>query len=379
MELQNETVCLYALSLIPGVGSLTARRLYDLVGSAEEIFTSSSSLIHRNPRFWDRIQNAIASGNVLVRARQDLQRASDKGIGIIPFHSPDYPHRLRACVDAPLILFAQGNLNALKNKVLLSVVGTRQCDAYGRDMTQRLLGQLKEAIGSYTVVSGLAYGIDIAAHRAALAHDLPTIAVLGHGLDRIYPSVHRNTAMEMLHQGALLSEYDLGTAPDRFHFVNRNRIVAGVSDATLVVQSAEKGGSLITARLAFGYDRSVFAVPGRLTDPLSEGCNRLIAQNMAASALSGQEIAMEAGWKIIQQESQPTPEVVPTLPLEDPQAESPQEQILQLIRQEEGVMIDDLCYRLGLNIQDVSLCLFHLEMQGVVQTAPGGLYIPKFS
>lgn len=291
----DERICCLALTCTPGLGVTGAYHLIKNMGSATAVFEQRKTLKALVPGLSGKVIQALAQPDIFSRAEKELDFCEKNHIHCLTFHDQDYPSRLRECADAPLALFFRGNanLNALH---IVSVVGTRQATPYGQDLCLRLIDDLHQLCPDVLVVSGLAYGIDIHAHRAALQHQLKTVGVLAHGLDRIYPAEHRKTAVHMLEQGGLLTEFMSRTTPDRQNFIRRNRIVAGMSDATIVVESAAKGGALITAELANEYHRDCFAFPGRCTDPYSAGCNLLIRNNQATLVTSAEDIVKAMNW-----------------------------------------------------------------------------------
>ena len=366
---QEETLCSIALTQIPGVGLISAHQLIKELGSAEAIFKNRKNLMEMVPGITGRLVERLDNVEAFRRAEIELTFAEKNQIACISFFDERYPSRLRECEDAPLCLFYRGNanLNALR---MVSMVGTRQVTPYGQDLCARFVADLAELCPGVVVVSGLAYGVDIHAHRAALQNGLPTIGVLAHGLDRIYPAVHRNTAAEMLNQGGLLTEFMSGTNPDRQNFVKRNRIVAGMCDATIVVESAAKGGALITAELAESYHRDCFAFPGRTTDEFSVGCNNLIRSNRAALITSAADFVEAMGWE-------PSPMQRPRAVQRElfPQLTEEEETIVQLLRKEsDGMQINTLVVAANIPIQRMSALLFELEMKGIVRALAGGVY-----
>ena len=306
MNYTDERICSIALTLCTGIGALTAHRLVQVAGSAAAVFSRREELARTCPDIQPAALKALDTPGIFARAEQELDFADKHGIACLTLQDDRYPTRLRQCEDAPLFLLysGTGNLNSLR---VVSMVGTRNATDYGRQWCNSFIRDLAALCPDLLVVSGLAYGIDIASHRAALAHHVPTVAVLAHGLDRIYPAIHRKTATEMLAQGGLLTEFLTGltefltgTEPERYNFLSRNRIVAGMADAVIVVESGRKGGSLITATLAEGYHRDCFAVPGRATDEHSAGCNRLIRDNKAAQQgrLGGERRGLRTGHEL---------------------------------------------------------------------------------
>lgn len=296
----DEQELLYTMALTMALRghSRSQRVLLDTLGSATAVFENRSETSKVFENVSSRATELLAAMPSFMRAcEEELAYARAHNIKLLAIQDEEhYPVRLRTCDDAPLILYYLGNAD-LNAKHIVSVVGTRRCSERGRDFCKNIGRQIAKRDSEALIVSGLAYGIDIAAHRAALDNGLPTVAVLAHGLDEIYPSVHRQTAIQMLERGGLLTEFTCRTPIDRLNFLQRNRIVAGMSDATVVVESPAKGGSLNTARLAADYHREVFAVPGRPSDLNSEGCNTLIKRNAATLMTSASEMMDELGWE----------------------------------------------------------------------------------
>ncbi|MDR3366063.1 MAG: DNA-processing protein DprA [Prevotellaceae bacterium] len=367
--MNNDLLYQIALTLIPGVGSITAKQLIAYCGNAEAVLTSSAQALLRIPDVGPSLSGAIASSKqtALNRAKEELEFMEKNGVQAFSFLDKGYPERLRNCEDSPLVLYAKGatDLNAAK---VISIVGTRNATAYGRQQCENLV---RDIAGLYAplVVSGLAFGIDVCAHRAALANGLPTVAVLGHGLDMIYPSQHANVAREMLQQGgALLSDFTSRCQMDPANFVKRNRIVAGMADATIVVESAERGGALITAGMAFDYARDVMAVPGRVGDKTSAGCLKLIKANKAALIESAADVAYNLGWDI----SKKSP-VQQSLFL--PELSGDEKQLLAFLSATEAQSIDVICRSTGLAMPKVSSSLLNLEFSGLVKALPGKMFL----
>ncbi len=368
----NEEECLYtlALSLTPGMMVAAKRRLKEEAGSAAEVFHRRKEWKERYPELPERFLSALNDSALLSRAEAELRFCHEKYIRPLLMDDPDYPSRLRECEDAPLMLFFRGSadLNALR---IVSMVGTRHATPYGQDVCDRFVRELSQRCPDVLIVSGLAYGIDIMAHRAALANGLKTIGVLAHGLDRIYPSVHRHTATQMVEQGGLLTEYPSGTNPDKQNFVARNRIVAGMADATIVVESAAKGGALITAGIAESYHRDCFAFPGRVSDEFSIGCHRLIQRNQAALLTTADDFIEAMGWDAAPLTKPQGPvqrELFPDL------NEAEQKVVNVLQQQEDGLTVNILTVRAGIPIDRLIALLFELEMKGVVRVLAGGVY-----
>ena len=367
--MEEELLCLMALTEIPGLGSVGIRNLLTVVGDATTVFRERTHLTDYIPKLNPRIIAALDAPEAFKIAEKEMRFVESNHIRCLTLQSEDYPSRLRECDDAPFLLFYRGNadLNALR---VINMVGTRHATDYGKGICASFLADLKTLVPDVLVVSGLAYGIDINAHRAALANQLDTVGVLAHGLDRIYPVVHRNTAAEMVSHGGLLTEYKSGTNPDRQNFVCRNRIVAGIADATIVVESAEKGGSLITAEIAESYHRDCFAFPGRTDDLYSKGCNALIASNRAALIQSAEDFVKAMCWETASVNKSPEAvqrQLFPNL--------TDEEQIVVGLLQSNGdLQINTLVVQANIPVYKMSAILFELEMKGVVRALAGGVY-----
>lgn len=350
-----------ALTLLNGLSRAAAARLYHHYGSGRAVYEQRGANAPDAPPVpadWTA---------ALVRAQEELDFCARHDISVLPYNDANYPARLRECPDAPLVLFYKGNADFNRNYVI-SVVGTRKISEAGKSLCQTFITKLKGLLPDALVVSGLAYGVDIHTHRACLAEGVDTVGVLAHGLDRLYPASHRDTAKKMLAAGGLLTEYVTTTVPDKGNFVRRNRIVAGLADATVVVESAIKGGALITARLAQDYNRDVFAFPGRVTDKYSEGCNALIRDNGAALVTSALDVVKALGWHVAPQKAQPVQrELFPQL--------SPEQQALcDALNTDDGRGLDELAIHLNWPVHRIAALLFDLEMTGVVRQMAGGRY-----
>jgi len=294
-----------------------------------------------------------------------------KGVRVLTLHDDNYPQRLRECEDAPLVLFTCGSAK-LNAKRIISVVGTRKCSEYGREMCHSLIADLKCQCPDVLVVSGLAYGIDICAHRAALENSMSTVGVLAHGLDMIYPSMHRQTAIDMIRQGGgLLTEYLTGTRPEKMNFVRRNRIVAGLCDACIVVESAEKGGSLITAELALDYNRDVFAFPGRTYDEQSKGCNALIRRHQATLITCAADLTELMGWADTQAKAS-TPQAIQKELFPDLTEE--EQALLNTLKNVDDKHINQIAIDANIPYSRASMILFDLEMKGLIRALGGARY-----
>ncbi|MBO4985486.1 MAG: DNA-processing protein DprA [Bacteroides sp.] len=365
----EERICCLALSLCNGVGAIGAKRLVEELGSATEVFRRRQELPKLLNGVGPALVKALDNPEAFRRAEREMAFVEKNKLGCYTLKDENYPSRLRECEDAPLVLFFKGNCD-LNRLHVINMVGTRQATEYGKQFCRDFLRDLAEQCPDVLVVSGLAYGIDIHAHRAALENGVSTVAVLAHGLDRIYPHVHRKTAIEMLEKGGLITEFLTETTPDRYNFVSRNRIVAGMADATIVVESAAKGGSLITADLAGGYNRDCFAVPGRATDAMSVGCNRLIRDNKASLIQSAEDFLQAMRWLPGQQASKPAA-VQRNLFLDLSEEE---QTIVNILTQHEELHINTLVVEANIPVNRMSALLFELEMKGVVKAMVGSNY-----
>jgi DNA processing protein len=350
--------------MIPGIGDARIKKLVAYCGGAKEVFFQSKTFLEKIPNIGGKIATSVSDKDVLVRAEKELLFSEKHKTEVISFLDESYPQRLKHCDDAPVVLYkkGQGSINPAR---CLSIVGTRNATREGKEFTEKLVEEI--ATANVTIVSGLAYGIDIAAHKASLKNNIPTIGCLAHGLDRIYPKLHEKTAKEMLENGALITDFPLGTNPDRENFPKRNRIVAGMADATIVVEAAAKGGALITAELANGYNRDVFAVPGRVSDQYSEGCNNLIKYLKAAMITSGKDVLRSMGWDDIA-EKKPQPQKKLLIDLTEDQ-----EKVVAVLQKQEHT-IDRLSVLAEMPMSKVATVLLELEFEGIVSTLPGKVY-----
>jgi DNA processing protein len=354
-----------AITLIPGVGSVNGKSLVAYCGGVKAVFMEKKRALLKIPGIGEQTINAIANHNVFGRAEEELAFIEKNKIAPLFYLDKEYPIRLKQCHDSPLMLYYKGTseLNAPK---VVAMVGTRKATEYGRDMCRKIIEGLVEQ--NVLIVSGLAYGIDTWSHKAALDNKLETIGVLGHGLDRIYPYANRALAEKMTESGGLLCEYMSNTMPDRENFPMRNRIIAGISDAVIVVEAGASGGALITAEIANSYNRDVFAVPGRLGDPHSEGCNKLIKINKAALIQSAKDISYLLNWN---DEKENKKSVQRQLFLDL----SPDEELIVSTLREKGDMeIDTLLLETLLMPAKAASVLLNLEFEGVIRCLPGKVY-----
>ncbi len=356
-----------ALSMVPGIGGVLARNLVAYVGSVEGIFSESVQRLKKIPGIGEVNAHRVREAGTLSRAAEELQFIEKNGIRAFFYLDDDYPHRFRNCPDAPVLFYYKGTANLDLPRVI-SIVGTRNATEYGRQMCDELLKELANRGYDLLVVSGLAYGIDIQAHKSSLKYNLPTVGVLGHGLDKLYPSEHARTAKAMLEKGGLLTDFPSKTKIDPPNFIRRNRLIAGLSDAVIVVESGEKGGALITADIASSYDRDVFAFPGRAGDIYSKGCNRLIKRNIAALIENVSDLEYLLGWEDSRKKDGP---VQRQLFVELTEG---QQKVVDQLRKEEKIHIDNLASDLGVAVRQLSSLLLELEFKGLIDVLPGNLY-----
>lgn len=356
------------LTMINGVGNILARQLLQVFGDAEAIFTEKRDRLEKVQGIGSAIAAEILRPDVLHRAEKELAFIEKNQIIPYFFTESNYPARLRECPDAPVLFYFKGDAD-LNAAHVLSIVGTRHITDYGKELTGKLIQELAVRFPDLLVVSGLAYGVDVCAHRNAMQQQLPTVGVLAHGLDRIYPPAHRTVAIEMLAQGGLLTDFPSGTTPDKVNFVKRNRIVAGLSDATVVIESAEKGGSLITADIAFSYGRDVFAFPGRTYDIRSKGCNDLIRTNKAGLITSADDLISAMRWDVHEKTTALPKQTQLLFPENDGK-----QKIMDTLAERQELHINELALLLNLPVQQLSTLLFEMEMDGMVKTMPGNRY-----
>ncbi len=365
--MNKESIYQIALTLVPKVGDVIAKKLIAYCGSAEAVFMEPRKNLMRIPGVGSVLANTIVSKDLLSAAEFELRFMEQNGVCPVYFKDDDYPFRLKQCVDSPIVLYQKGSEVNLNAKRIISIVGTRKATDYGLRITEQIVQDLSQ-LDDVLVVSGLAYGVDVAAHKACLKYNLPTIGVLAHGLDRMYPSVHKKISEEMQRQGALLSDFTSGNRPERENFPKRNRIIAGLADATLVVEARKKGGALITADIANSYSRDVFAVPGRVGDENSEGCNQLIRRNQAALIQSADDICYLMGWDA-DSEKKNAKQVELFIELN-----KDEEALLGVLSSKEKLSIDLIALQAKLSIPKILQVLLQLELKGLVRSLPGNEY-----
>jgi DNA processing protein len=351
---------------VPNIGPIKAKNLIRHCGSAENVFTERKNLLLKIPDIGEAIVKSIANSQVFERAENELRFAEQNRIDILSFQDDKFPQRLLHCPDHPLVLYKEGNVD-LNSVYIISVVGTRAATPYGKELTHNLIEHLKEY--PVLVVSGLAYGIDVTAHSACIKHNIPTVGVIAHGLDQIYPKDHDVIAHKMTNNGALLTEFLSKSPPDKENFPKRNRVVAGMADATIVIESQAKGGALITAKLAADYNRDVFAAPGRVGDPFSIGCLDLIEKNLAAVYCNPKRLTTNLGWKKEGGESKKSAQISLLIDL------TPEEElIVTALKKAPKQRKDQLSLELGKPVSQLSATLLGLELKGAIVALPGGVF-----
>lgn len=355
-----------ALTLIPGIGAIAAKKLIAYCGGVEAVFHQKKSHLVKIPNIGEKTASAIVNSNVFKEAELELKFIEQNNIDVHFYLDKSFPQRLLHCEDSPVILYTKGNMNLNASKTV-SIVGTRKATVKGKALTEKLVEELSEY--NVSVISGLAYGIDISAHKAALKNGLQTIGILACGLDEIYPKAHYNTVEKMLKNGGIASDYKSGTKLFPTQFAERNRIVAGMSDAIIVVESSEKGGSLITADLGNGYNRDVFAFPGRPDDSQSVGCNRLIKQNKAALIESAKDIEYIMGWQKDSLQKSPTKQAQLFVDLN-----AEEQSIFDCLSKSESKSLDDIALEAKTPISKTTSVLLNLEFKGIVRSLPGKLF-----
>jgi len=361
-----------ALTRLTNFNYQQALELYKAVGSAQLLYEHRNEIGDIIKDASPRLKEAIKDWNEpMRRAEAEFRFMEEHRIRALTLTSDDYPQRLTECPDAPIIVYYTGNADLNQAKIV-SIVGTRQVTQYGQDLIRRFMSELRGFCPQVLIVSGLAYGVDINAHRRALENGYETVGVLAHGLDQIYPYRHRDTAAQMLNHGGLLTEFMTQTNADKPNFVRRNRIVAGMADAVILVESAAKGGGLITAEIAQSYARAVFAFPGNVGQPYSEGCNNLIRDNGAGLISNASDFVKAMGWMDETLRQQANTDGIERNLFPDLSPE--EEQVVSLLQQTNDLQLNIITVKTGIPIGRLTALLFQLEMKGVVKPMAGGMY-----
>ncbi len=365
--MQDKLLYEIAIGLIPRIGNAHTKLLISYCGSAENVFRETKGKLLKIPGIGQVLAESITTVNknlLLKEAESELIKADKNNTRLLFYTSEDYPSRLKNIYDAPAILYYKGNATLNSEKVI-GIVGTRNATEYGKEQTAEIVKGLKSH--NPLIVSGLAYGIDIAAHRACLDNDIATIGIMASGMDIIYPSVHKEIAQKMLATGGLITENKFGQKPDPNNFPERNRIIAGMCDVVIVVEAGESGGALITAELANGYNREVVAVPGKIGDEYSTGCNNLIKDHKAHIYTKVSDIEYLMNWEPgLAPKKQKTIDLTPFTEEE--------QSIILLMQKGDGALLDDLSWKSQLPVSRVASLLLNLEFQGLVKSLPGKKY-----
>ena len=362
----QELLSLLALQKIEGVGDIIAKKLLHHCGTAENIFKTKATQLAAIDGIGQFLIKNLKNKSVFLEAEQELKFIKNNTIDVHFFKDDSYPDKLKHCIDGPILLFSSGNIN-IKNQKVISIVGTRQITSYGTEFCKKLIEDLAPL--NPIIVSGFAYGVDIVAHQIAMDLNLQTIAVVAHGLNQIYPKTHKKFVAKMEQNGGFLTEFWSNSNPEKENFVKRNRIVAGMSEATIVIESAEKGGSLITANMANDYNRDVFAVPGRTTDKLSQGCNNLIKTQRANLLSSAADIMYILNWQINDNQTQRAVQKQLFVALENDE-----QKIYDYLLKNCKQLLDVIALENDLQVFKISSILLNMELKGVVRPLPGKLF-----
>ncbi len=355
---------LLALQQIEGIGDIMAKKLLTHCGNAEAVFKSKTSQLAKIDGIGSVLLQKLKDKTVFEKAEQELEFIKSNEIDAAYFQDENYPDRLKHCIDGPVLLFTSGNID-LKNKKIISIVGTRQITSYGMEFCRKLIEDLAPL--NPVIVSGFAYGVDIFAHQLAMEHDLQTIGVVAHGLNQIYPKTHKKYVAKVEQNGGFMTEFWSSSNPEKENFVRRNRIVAGISEATIVIESADRGGSLITANIANDYNRDVFAVPGRTTDKYSQGCNNLIKTQKANLLTSAADLIYILNWDIETKAKPVQKQLFVTL-------ENDEQKVYDYLLKNGKELMDIIALRCDFPIYKISGMLLNMELKGVIRPLPGKLF-----
>jgi len=361
---EQDLFYLLSLKRIDGVGDIMAKKLLTHCGSAEAVFKTKTSQLAAIDGVGSMLMKSLKDKSVFEKANLELEFIKSNDINAVYFQEEKYPDRLKHCIDGPLLLFTSGNID-LKNRKIITIVGTRQITSYGTEFCRKLIEDIAPL--DPIIVSGFAYGVDIVAHQLAMEYNLQTIGVLAHGLNQIYPKMHKKYVAKVEENGGFMTEFWSTSNPDKENFVRRNRIVAGMSEATIVIESADRGGSLITANMANDYNRDVFAVPGRVTDKYSQGCNNLIKTQKANVLTSAADLVYILNWDI-QKETKPVQKQL-FVTLEDDE-----QKVYDYLLKTGKELMDIIALRCDFPIYKISGMLLNMELKGVVRPLPGKMF-----
>lgn len=365
--MHSEIIYQLSLAQVPYIGAVHAKKLCDTFGSASAIFNAKQQELEKIEFIGTIKAKSIKRFRDFAKAEKELRFIEKYSIKSLFLTSPEYPQRLLNCFDPPTMLFYKGSADLNTSKIV-AIVGTRNHSEYGKNFTEKMIKALARL--NVVIISGLAFGIDSIAHKCSLKYKLPTVGVVAHGLDTIYPQENTNLAKQIIHDGGLLTEFQSNTKPDKHNFPSRNRVVAGISDATIVIESGLKGGSTITANMAWDYNRDVFAVPGRSIDTKSEGCNRLIKENKATLLDDPEQFIETMGWNDdVRDKKKRTLQTKMFINFKEDE-----KRILNFLTTTESAGIDEVNFKTGLSSSSIASALLNLEMQGILKVLPGKRY-----
>jgi len=361
----TEILHILALTRVEGIGDIVAKKLINHCGSAENVFNAKANYLKSIDGIGDNLIKKLKDKSVFEKAERELRFIENEKINVLFYFDEKYPERLKHCIDGPVVLFASGN-QKLENRKVISIVGTREITSHGTTFCKKLIEEL--AVFNPIILSGFAYGADIVAHQAAIDCELQTIAVLAHGLNQIYPKTHKKYIAKMEENGGFLTEFWSTSNPEKENFVKRNRIVAGISEATIVIESAEKGGSLITAMIANDYNRDVFAVPGRTTDKFSQGCNTLIKTQRANLMTSATDLIYILNWELKTKETKTVQKQLFVV------LDTDEQKVYDYLQKNGKKLLDIIALECEFPIFRISTLLLNMELKGVVRPLPGKLF-----
>lgn len=362
---EEELFYLLALQKVELVGDIVAKKLLNHFGNAKEVFQSKASKLGSIDGIGSILIRNLKDKSVFEKAEKELQFIKENHIDTLFYQDENYPDKLKHCIDGPVLLFSSGNID-FKNRKIISIVGTRQITSYGMECCKKLIADLAPL--NPIIVSGFAYGVDIVAHQAAMENNLQTIGVVAHGLNQIYPKVHTKYVAKMEENGGFLTDFWSSSNPDKENFVKRNRIVAGMSEATIVIESADKGGSLITANMAVDYNRDVFAFPGRATDKYSQGCNNLIKTQKANLLTSAADLIYMLNWDLDSEKSKPVQKQLFV------ELDNNEQKIYDYLLKSGKELLDIIALDCEFPVYRISSMLLNMELKGVIRPLPGKLF-----
>ena len=362
---EEELFYLLALQKVDLVGDIVAKKLLNHFGNAKNVFQANASKLSSIDGIGSILIKNLKDKTVFEKAEKELQFIKENHIDTLFFQDENYPDKLKHCIDGPVLLFSSGNLD-LKNRKIISIVGTRQITSYGMECCKKLIADLAPL--NPVIVSGFAYGVDIVAHQAAMENNLQTIGVVAHGLNQIYPKVHTKYVAKMEENGGFLTDFWSSSNPDKENFVKRNRIVAGMAEATIVIESADKGGSLITANMAVDYNRDVFAFPGRATDKYSQGCNNLIKTQKANLMTSAADLIYMLNWDLESDNPKPVQKQLFV------ELDHDEQKIYDYLLKSGKELLDIIALECEFPVYRISSILLNMELKGVIRPLPGKLF-----